>query len=172
MVEQAFGRKPIVYSRKTYLEPHVSVNGKAPLWAMDYDLWVAQYPFEFNPSSMPNVNMPAQPKGWKDWVFWQYSEIAIVDGVTDEINRPTRVDLNWFHGTEAELYKYANIKPAEEKSYIVQEGDTFKSIAESQGLSLTELLDANPSLLEVGSTLTIPGFVSISAPTGLQKHPQ
>ena len=164
IIEQAFGRKPMVYSRRTYLEPRVSTSGKAPSWAMDYDLWVAQYPFEFNPSSMPNDNMPKQPKGWKDWVFWQYSETAIVDGVTDEINRPTRVDLNWFRGTEAELYKFANIKPAKEQTYTIQKGDTFKSIAESHGLSLTELLDANPKLLQVGSTLKIPMHIGISAP--------
>ena len=163
IIEKAFDRKPMIYSRKTYLEPRVSASGKAPSWAMDYDLWIAQYPFEFNPSSMPNVNMPKQPKGWKDWIFWQYSETAIVDGVTDEINRPTRVDLNWFHGTEAELFKFANVKPAEEQTYTVKAGDTFKGIAESHSLSLTELLDANPELLQVGSTLKIPVHIGMSA---------
>lgn len=87
-----------------------------------------------------------------------------MDGVTDEINRPTRVDLNWFRGTEADLYKFANIKPAKEQTYTIQKGDTFKSIAESHSLSLTELLDANPKLLQVGSTLKIPAHIGISAP--------
>ncbi len=166
IVETAFSRKPMVYSRRTYLEPRLSINGKAPTWAKDYDLWVAQYPFEFDPARMPNVNMPKQPTGWKDWKFWQYSESAIVEGVTDEINRPTRIDLNWFRGTEAELYTFAKIQPTEEQTYTVKSGDTFKGIAESNGLSLTELLDANPSLLKVGSTLKIPGRVQISVPTG------
>jgi LysM repeat protein len=156
----------MVYSRRTYLEPRISVGGKAPDWAKDYDLWIAQYPFEFDPSRMPNVNMPKQPNGWKDWKFWQYSESAIIEGVTDEINRPTRIDLNWFRGTEAELYQYANVQPAEEKTYTVKDGDTFRSIAESHGLSLTELLDANPSLLKVGAKLNIPGLVNISTSTG------
>lgn len=165
ILEQAFGRTPMIYSRKTYLEPRVSANGKAPAWAKDYELWVAQYPFEFDPARMPNINMPKQPAGWKDWNFWQYSESAIVDGVTDEINRPTRVDLNWFRGTETELYQFANVQPAAEQTYTVKAGDTLEGIAESYGLSLTELLDANPALLQVGSTLKIPGRVSISAPT-------
>jgi len=165
IVEREFGRTPMIYSRRTYLEPRLSVQGKAPSWAKDYDLWVAQYPFEFDPARMPNVNMPQQPNGWKDWKFWQYSESAIVEGVTDEINRPTRIDLNWFRGTEAELYAFAKVQPAEEQTYTVKSGDTFKGIAESHGLSLTELLDANPSLLKVGSTLNIPGRVSISTPT-------
>jgi len=164
IIEGAFGRTPMVYSRKTYLEPRVSIQGKAPDWAKDYELWVAQYPFEFNPASMPNVNMPKQPAGWKDWKFWQYSESAILEGVTDEINRPTRIDLDWFRGTEAELYQFANVQPAEAQTYKVKAGDKFQGIAESHGLSLTELLEANPSLLKVGSTLKIPGRVSISVP--------
>jgi lysozyme len=166
IIEQEFGRTPIVYSRRTYLEPRLSVNGKAPVWAKNYDLWVAQYPFEFKPATMPNINMPKQPSGWKDWKFWQYSETAIVDGVTDEINRPTRIDLNWFRGTEAELYQFANVQPEEAKSYTIKAGDTFKSIAEQHGLSLNELLEANPSLLQVGATLTIPGRVNIPQPGG------
>lgn len=166
IIEQAFGRTPMLYSRKTYLEPRVSINGKAPAWAKNYELWIAQYPFEFNPASMPNANMPKQPSGWKDWKFWQYSETAIVDGVTDEINRPTRIDLNWFRGTEAELYQFANVQPEEAQTYTVRSGDTFKGIAEKHGLSLTELLDANPSLLKVGSKLSIPGRVNITIPAG------
>ena len=110
--------------------------------------------------------LPIVSNGWKDWKFWQYSESAIADGVTDEINRPTRIDLNWFRGTEAELYQHANVQPADEKTYTVKDGDTFQSIAEGHGLSLTELLDANPSLLKVGAKLNIPALVNISAPTG------
>jgi lysozyme len=166
IIEGTFGRKPMVYSRRTYLEPRVSIRGKAPSWAKDYDLWIAQYPFEFDPARMPNVNMPKQPKGWKDWKFWQYSETAIIDGVTNEFNQSTAIDLNWFRGTEAELYQFANVEPAEAQTYTVQEGDTFEGIAEKHGLKLTELLDANSSLLEVGSTLNIPGRTSVSAPTG------
>jgi LysM repeat protein len=165
IIEQEFDRKPMVYSRRTYLEPRVSISGKAPVWAKDYDLWIAQYPFEFDPNGMPNINMPRQPNGWKDWKFWQYSENAIVEGVTDDLNRSTKVDLNWFRGSETELYQFANVQPAEEKTYSVKAGDTFHSIAESHGLSLTELLEANPSLLNVGSTLKIPGQVEIPIPT-------
>lgn len=161
IIEPAFGRTPMVYSRKTYLEPRVSINGKAPDWAKDYDLWVAQYPFEFDPSRMPNANMPKQPGGWKDWKFWQYSESAILEGVTNEFNQSTAIDLNWFRGTEAELFQYANVEPAKVQTYTVQAGDTFVGIAEKHGLTLTELLDANPSLLKEGSKLTIPVHVSV-----------
>lgn len=165
-IEQAFGRRPMVYSRKTYLDAHFTQNGKAPAWAKDYDIWVAQYPWTFNAATMPNVNMPQHPPGWKDWKFWQYSETAIIEGVTDENNLPTRIDLNWFRGTEAELYQFAKVQPPAAQTYSVKAGDTFEDIAAKFNVSLLELLKANPSLLQVGFNLTIPGRVQISPPPG------
>jgi GH25 family lysozyme M1 (1,4-beta-N-acetylmuramidase)/phage tail protein X len=165
IVEQAFGRKPMVYSRKTYLDAHFTQSGKAPAWAKDYELWVAQYPFKFDPTVMPNKNMPMQPPGWKPWRIWQFSETAILEGVMDENNMPTRIDLNWFRGTEAELYQYAQVEPVKPESYTVKTGDTFKSIADAHQLTITELLDANPSLLKVGAKLSIPGRIIIPDPT-------
>lgn len=161
LIEKAFGRKPMVYSRRTYLDNHFRINGRAPAWAKDYDIWVAQYPFKFDPNVMPNNNMPMQPPGWKPWKFWQYSETAIIQGVTDESNLPTRIDLDWFRGTEAELYRFANVQPAAEQTYVVKAGDTFKTIADAHGLTMFELLDANPSLLKTGTRLKIPGQVSL-----------
>jgi lysozyme len=164
LIEKSFGRKPIVYSRRNYMDQHMTINGKAPDWAKDYDLWLAQYPYKFDPAMHPNVNMPSQPPGWtKGWKFWQYSEHGIVDGITDN-NRPTQVDLNWFNGTEAELRDYAKVKPVEDKTYTIKAGDTFKAIAESNNLTLIELLDANPALVQVGSILKIPGRGIIPIP--------
>ena len=164
IIEGAFGRKPMIYSRKTYLDEHFTLSGKAPAWAKDYDIWVAQYPFSFNALTMPNVNMPQQPSGWKDWKFWQYSETAIVDGVTDENNLPTRIDLDWFRGTEAELLQFAKAQPSTIHTYTIQPGDTFESIAMKFNLSLSELLKANPSLVQAGLTLAIPGKIRTTPP--------
>ena len=164
IVGPAFGRTPIIYSRKTYLDVHLTSFGRAPGWAKDYDLWLAQYPFEFNPASFPNINMPQQANGWKDWKFWQYSEKAFLEGVTDEIGRPTAIDLNLFRGTAAELYQYANVEPVKVEDHTVQAGDTFSSIAEKYGIGLKELLDANPSLLKEGAKLSIPGFGGVAKP--------
>lgn len=164
IIEPAFGRTPIVYSRKTYLDAKVTTFGRAPGWAGNYDLWLAQYPFEFNPASFPNPRMPQQAKGWRDWKFWQYSEKAFLNGVTDEIGRPTAIDLNLFRGTKAELYEYAKIELSKVKEYTVKSGDTFDSVAEKHGLGLKELLDANPALLQVGAKLAIPGFIGVAKP--------
>lgn len=165
LIEKSFGRRPVVYSRKTYLDAHFTQFSRPPAWAKDYDIWVAQYPWTFNPNSMPNVNMPQQPPGWKDWKFWQYSETAIVEGVTDENNLPTRIDLNWFRGTEDDLYRFAKVQPPTAQTYNVQTGDSLEEIAAKFNISLLELLKANPSLLQPGITLTIPGRIQVSQPS-------
>jgi len=69
---------------------------------------------------------------------------------------PTACDMDWFRGTEAELYEFANVKPKEPVQHTVQSGDTFKSVAEKYKITVNELLDANPSLLVEGAKLTIP----------------
>lgn len=155
-IETAFGQKPMIYSRSQYLRDHVSRNGKAPSWAKNYPLWLAQYPYVFSADTMPNKNMPTQAEGWQDWKFWQYSESAIIEGVTNENGLPTACDLNWFRGTEAELYAFANVKPKDPVVYTVQSGDTFKSVAEKYKITVDELLAANPDLLAAGAKLTIP----------------
>ncbi|HNN12517.1 MAG TPA: GH25 family lysozyme [Anaerolineales bacterium] len=155
-VEMAFGLKPMIYSRTQYLNVHVSRNGKAPSWAADYPLWLAQYPYVFDPKMHPNKNMPTQAVGWQDWKIWQYSESTLVNGVTNENGQPTECDLNWFRGTEQELYAFANVKPKEPVSYTVKNGDTFRSIAEAYKITVDELLAANPQLLAEGTKLSIP----------------
>ncbi|GAB1469778.1 hypothetical protein MASR2M66_06550 [Chloroflexota bacterium] len=155
-VEKAFGVKPMIYSRTQYLNLHVSRNGKAPAWAKDYPLWLAQYPYVFNPNTMPNKNMPTQAVGWQDWKFWQYAETTIVDGVTNENGQPTECDVDWFRGTEAELYAFANVKPKEPVTYTIKAGDTFNSVAEKYKISVDELFAANPNLLAEGGKLSIP----------------
>lgn len=155
-VEKAFGVKPMIYSRTQYLNVHVSRGGRAPSWAMDYPLWLAQYPYVFDPNIHPNKNMPTQAVGWQDWKFWQYSESTLVDGVTNDSGQPTECDLNWFRGTEEELYAFANVKPKEPVTYMVKAGDTFQSVSEKYKITVDELLSANPSLLTEGTKLTIP----------------
>jgi len=155
-VEKAFGLKPMIYSRTQYLNVHVSRNGKAPAWAKDYPLWLAQYPYVFDPNMHPNKNMPTQAVGWQDWKIWQYSETALIDGVTSDIGAPTECDLNWFRGSEADLYAFAGVKQKEPVTHTVKSGDTFKSISEKYEITVDELLDANLALLAEGAKLTIP----------------
>jgi len=165
-IEQAFGRKPMIYSRTQYLRVHVSQNGKAPSWAKDYPLWLAQYPYVFSAETMPNTNMPTQDGGWQNWKFWQYAESAIIEGVTNESGGPTACDQDWFRGTEAELYAFANIQPNTPVQYTVKNGDTFKTIAGDFKITVDELLNANASLIKPGAKLTIP-VPTISIPNSV-----
>lgn len=162
-IEQAFGKKPIIYSRSQFLKDRVSLSGRAPMWAKDYPLWLAQYPFTFSAATMPNKNMPTQAKGWADWMFWQYSDKAIIEGVADAAGRPTACDLNWFRGTEDELYAFAGVRKNEPLEYVVRQGDTIRSIAEQHDITVDEILNSNPNLAPAGTKLIIP-IPTISKP--------
>jgi lysozyme len=56
-------------------------------WADVYPLWLAHY----------TTGWPSQVYPWVGWSFWQYSSAGKISGV------PTRVDLNYFNGSEADL---------------------------------------------------------------------
>lgn len=62
--------------------------------------YFAQYPLYI---SRYQATEPLIPSPWNDWKFWQYSEEGIVDGVEDDLGRPTECDLNQFKGTEEEF---------------------------------------------------------------------
>jgi lysozyme len=62
-------------------------------WFGKYPLWIANY----------ETNSPLIPKPWTTWMFWQYSESGIVDGITDGLGRPTECDLDAFFGTEEQF---------------------------------------------------------------------
>ena len=73
-------RKLIIYSSRSYLNERLPTNhslGNIPLW-------LAVYPNTVNLNSPPKP-----PKGWKDWVIWQYSEKGKPAGFTSGL-----VDLN------------------------------------------------------------------------------
>ena len=157
-VEAAFGRKPIIYSGQYFLQDYLSeAGGGPPAWAKDYPLWLAQYPNNYIEGSQPSL-----PRGWFKWTFWQYSEKGRLNGIN------ANVDLNVFNGTLEELYKFANPKivlepsPTPQKHQIVA-GDSFESIAIKYGVTVRELVTANPHLLKIGDSLTVP--VAVAIPT-------
>jgi len=159
-VEKAFGRKPIIYSGQYFLQDHFSeAGGGPPAWAKEYPLWLAQFPNTFVEGSKPFL-----PRGWFNWTFWQYSEKGRVNGVN------TLVDLNLFNGSLEEFYKFAKAEMVSggdsdttpvEKTHKVTAGDSFESIANKYGVTVRELVSANPQLLKTGDMLTIPVAVAI-----------
>lgn len=152
-VEQEFGRKPFIYSGVSFLETYFSeIGGGPPSWAKEYPLWLAWYPFNYSPGMKPLM-----PRGWFKWTIWQYSKNGGVNGINAE------VDMDIFNGTLKDLYKFAGIDVPElvPTSHTVAAGDTFESIANKFGVTLQELTDANPQLLQPGNRLTIPVAVEI-----------
>ncbi len=149
-VEAAFGRKPIIYSRPIFLQDHFSeLGGGPPSWAKDYPFWVAYYPNVYVEGSQPVL-----PRGWFQWNFWQYSQTGHINGIH------AKVDLNVFNGSLDDLYKFAGIDfgASKPQKYTVVAGDSFDSIANQFGITLRELLNANPQLLKIGDQLTIPSI--------------
>ena len=54
--------------------------------------------------------------------------------------------MDWFRGTEAELYEFANVKPKDPVQHTVQNGDTFKSVAEKYKITINELTIPVPTI--------------------------
>lgn len=156
LVEAAFNRKPIIYSGQSFLQESFSeTGGGPPAWARDHPLWIAQYPTSYVEGSQPYL-----PRGWFKWTFWQYSERGRVNGIN------TRVDLNLFNGSLEELYRFAGSdvpaeKPDTLKKHTVTAGDSFESIANRYGVTVRELVSANPQLLKTGEQLAVPAAVAI-----------
>ena len=89
------GRPGLIYTSpgfwSTYLPAPVLVQNRLKTadveWAVEYPLWLAHY----------TTGWPSQVYPWAGWRFWQYSSAGKVAGV------PTRVDLDLFDGSAAEL---------------------------------------------------------------------
>jgi lysozyme len=152
-VEQAFGRKPIIYSGVSFLETNFSeLGGAPPAWTKDYPFWLGWFPSQYT-SGMT----PLMPRGWFTWNFWQYSESGSLNGIN------TKVNLDLFNGTLDELYKFAGVQTPDQtpQSHVVAAGDSFESIANKYGVTVRELVGANPQLLKIGDKLTVPVPVAI-----------
>jgi GH25 family lysozyme M1 (1,4-beta-N-acetylmuramidase) len=159
LVEAAFNRKPIIYSRAYFLQDFFSeAGGGPPVWAKNYPLWLAQYPNLYVEGSQPTL-----PRGWFKWNFWQYSQSGRVNGIN------AKVDMNVFNGTLEALYKFGGVDlggTLPPQKHTVVAGDSFETVANKYGLTIRELVSANPQLLKTGDQLTIPAAVAIPSDNG------
>lgn len=154
-VEQAFGRRLMIYAGVSFLETNFIDHGSPPAWAMDYPLWLGWFPEQYIPGMSPLM-----PSGWSNWTFWQYSGKGMVNGIS------TDVDLDLFNGTIEQLQAFAgpqNPSPSH-KTHVVAQGETIQTIAAQYSISVNELVTANPQLLHVGDVLTIPAPIGVPSP--------
>jgi GH25 family lysozyme M1 (1,4-beta-N-acetylmuramidase) len=103
-VEQATGRRPILYSSPAFLGSRMVGPKGLPSWANQYVLWIANY---LN-HPVTEADLPLQPHGWSNWSFWQYSDHEMLDGIYNDDGRTqTAVDKNFFRGSLEDLYALA-----------------------------------------------------------------
>lgn len=84
-VEKQTGRKPMIYTA-AFMSSNVGTGFSK------YPLWVANY----------GPTCPTMPSGWSDWVFWQYSDNAMYNGIGGG------ADGDEFNGTLADLIAWAD----------------------------------------------------------------
>ena len=171
-VEQAFGRKPMIYTSYVFVN---SQRVSAP-WLANYPLWIAQYPYQpgttkeyQNPQNVPTPSqyMPQQPPGFQPWSFWQYSSKGQMSG----FGPGQLLDFDYFNGTMDDLNKFAtgstSSTPPAATTYTVQPGDTLASIAQKLNVDLAQLTNLNNAvLIQPGEVLQVPASASTSGPSG------
>jgi lysozyme len=160
-IQQRLGVKPIVYTSPGFW------NGEG-LGSVPANLWVAHW----------FVSSPSIPRGFGNWLFWQYNDNSSVPGI------PARVDGDEFHGTLADLKAFvggSHTPPpagsggsgSNPRTYTVHAGDTLSGIASRFGVSLGALEAANPQItnpnvIYVGEVIHLPGG-SAAAPAPAPK---
>lgn len=90
-------RLPILYTSPGYWREF----GTPDSYWREYPLWLAHY---------TNAPAPLIPAPWTSYSFWQFTSHG--DGPrygTESLN----VDLNWFNGSEEDLYRFAGQQPGE-----------------------------------------------------------
>lgn len=89
-VETAFGRTPIIYTQKSFLDDCL---GSTTAFA-GYPLRLADY--------RQSITQPSPPDGATTWTMGQYTDAALFPG----IEAPATGDV--FNGTQADLDRLAN----------------------------------------------------------------
>ena len=64
----------IIYSYKSFIDDNTTpIFGK-------YPLWLAAYP------NNPEISLPLIPKGWNEWVIWQFTEVGVINGYSGSVD--------------------------------------------------------------------------------------
>ena len=100
-VERLLGVRPVVYTNLgSWGEVVQLLGGVTPDWLTRYPLWAANWVYRYTDGDQPRF-----PPGWTQWTFWQFDSPDKADWVplVSVAGIPKGVDLNLFHGSEAEL---------------------------------------------------------------------
>jgi hypothetical protein len=164
-VQNKTNRVPIMYTRARFWNDFMKdKTGQYPDWAPQMRLWTAHYCF---PDRAPKpdelewfVPKVAVPKSWDTWDFWQYTDDALLDGITNKDNRPSKIDLNLFNGTVDELQFYS-------EQVIAGAITTDVAFAVSYQGDLTYPEGTNQEVVHAFSRAFGPGFWDVLSEAGL-----
>ena len=114
----------------------------------DYGLWVAKYKdmnIDKNYDMTRAGNKP-NVKWWKFYAMWQWTSSGRLDGYG------ANLDCDVFYGDAEAWKRYAGT--ANEKTYMVKDGDTLTMIAKEHNQSVDELVERN-NLIRTGQILKV-----------------
>jgi lysozyme len=156
-VEQATGRRPIIYSSPSFLMSRMVGAKGIPSWATQYVLWIANY---LN-HPVTEADLPLQPGGWSKWSFWQYSDHEMLDGIyNDDGKTQTAVDKNFFRGSLKDLYALAGAAmPTDDTAEPSQAGEM-----ENAKDDTVEVTTPAPSSVPVTPAPVTPATVPVTNP--------
>ena len=126
------GKRCIIYTGSNFWTGY----GSTDQYWLQYPVWWAQYYYTTVPSD-PKLKPP-----FTKWTFWQYSDRG--DGKKFGCES-TYVDMNYFNGTVAELYAYANIpvpQPVDpQKAARLDELDRLQKYVDQRRVEVGPLTD-------------------------------
>lgn len=98
------GYRPIVYTAAGFTNP----MGRVPetILSLCAGIWVANY----------NVPKPTMPMGVSKWLFWQFAATGEASRLAPNDTGKLELDLNYYGGTEKELYKLGGLLVGEPPS--------------------------------------------------------
>jgi lysozyme len=99
IVGAATGKRPILYTSARHLK-HVSASLAAKLGA--YPLWAVSYWLNTPPADAT----PKLTKAHSDWIMWQWCSDNLIPELKAWFDH--RLDTNFFNGTLADLYAFAD----------------------------------------------------------------
>jgi len=129
---------------------------------IEYPLWVAYYHASgFKSDAFPDTKYGALMDSIKNKIWmWQYSSHG--DGISFGASSE-RIDLNHCYvtfGTKTDNSSYDETKEKSNSVYTVVKGDTLTAIASKYGITLSNLIAANPqiknpNLINIGQQINI-----------------
>jgi len=124
LIAAGTGKTPIIYTNQNYWNfvctQNIIKQWVAPTWTADYPLWVAQYPTSPDTATKP----AALPRGWTDWIIWQYNDKGRSNGfLVNDLNTASAKFALELEGNEPPPQPDPEDDEINEATIILKKGD-------------------------------------------------